>query len=79
MGSSSRGKDARRNSQGKRETEAKSGTPSTSRSREESIEQSGQDDLQNPLKSGTTGLGGESRSNGSVREPGGVEGADGAE
>jgi hypothetical protein len=79
MGGSRKGKDARRISQGTRETEAKSGKPSTSRSREESMEQSGQDDFQNPRNSGSTGLAGESRSSGSVREPGGVEGADGAE
>lgn len=79
MGSSRKGKGAARNSQDPRVGRTKSGRPSTSRSPEESIEQSGQDDFQNPCKSGTTGLGGESRSSGSVREPGGVEGAGGAE
>jgi hypothetical protein len=57
----------------------KSGKPSTSRNRDESIAESGEDNFQNPRSSGTTGLGGESKSGSSVREPGGVEGAGGNE
>ena len=71
-------KDAKRDPRELREAQAKSGRPSTSRNREESMNESGQDDFQNPHSSGTTGLGGES-SDSSTGEPGGVEGADGSE
>jgi hypothetical protein len=62
-----------------REGQAKSGRPSTSRNREESMKESGQDNFQNPRSSGTTGLGGESSSDSSTAEPGGMEGAEGSE
>lgn len=70
---------AKRDPRDLREGQAKSGRPSTSRSREESMKESGQDDFQDPGSSGTTGLGGESSSGNSTREPGGVEGAGGSE
>ena len=78
MGNTRKGKGAKRDPQEPREDRAKSTRPSTSRSREESMSESGSDDFQNPRSSGTTGLGGESR-NSSVREPGGVEGVEGRE
>ncbi|HEY3257525.1 MAG TPA: hypothetical protein VGJ64_01605 [Gemmatimonadaceae bacterium] len=71
-------KGAKRDPRDLREGQAKSGKPSTPRSRDESMNESGKDDFQNPRSSGTTSLGGES-SGGSTREPGGVEGADGSE
>lgn len=78
MGNKKKDKGAKRDPRESREDRAKSGRPSTSRSREESMRESGQDDFQNPRSSGTTGLGGES-GNESVREPGGVEGVEGRE
>lgn len=78
MGNIRKDKGAKRDPREPREDRAKSGRPSTSRSREESMRESGQDDFQNPRSSGTTGLGGESGNN-PMREPGGVEGAEGSE
>lgn len=78
MGNTRKDKGAKRDSQNPREDRAKGGRPSTSRNREERMTESGQDDFQNPRSSGTTGLGGESGSS-PVREPGGVEGAEGSE
>lgn len=78
MGNAKKNKGAKRDPQDQREDRAKSGRPSTSRSREESMKESGQDDFQNPRSSGTSGLGGESGNN-SVRGPGGVEGIEGSE
>jgi hypothetical protein len=78
MGNTRKDKGAKRDPRESREDRAKSGRPSTSRSREESMKESGQDDFQNPRSSGTTGLGGES-GNSPAREPGGVEGAEGSE
>ncbi len=78
MGNTRKKKGAKRDSREPREDPAKSSRPSASRSREESMTKSGQDDFQNPRSSGTTGLGGESGNN-PVREPGGVEGAEGSE
>jgi len=74
MGNIRNDKGAKRDSHEPREGQAKRGKPSTSRSREESMTESGNDEFQNPRSSGTTGLGGESGS-GPVREPGGGEGA----
>ena len=71
-------KGAKRDPQELREGQAKSGRPSTSRSREESMSESGQDTFQHPRSSGTTGLAGESNDS-STPEPGGVEGAEGSE
>jgi hypothetical protein len=48
--------------------------PATSRSREESMTGAGDDEFQNPRTSGTTSLGGESRSVDPNSGPGGVEG-----
>ncbi len=79
MPNTGKNKGAKRSPPDPREGRAKSGRPSSSRSREESMEQSGKDDFPNPRSSGSTGLGGESGSGGSVREPGGVEGAGGDE
>jgi len=70
-------KGAARTPQDPREGRAKTGKPSTSRSRRESMDEPRRKDLQDPRSSGTTGLGGESSSGGSLREPGGVEGASG--
>ena len=78
MGNTRKDKGTKRDPLEPREDRAKSGKPSTSRSREESMRESGQDEFQNPRSSGTTGLGSESRSN-PVREPGGVEGVEGSE
>jgi hypothetical protein len=63
------------------EAESKSGKPSapTSRNREESMTESGEDELQSPRTSGTTSLGGESRSIDPNSGPGGVEGTRGDE
>ena len=56
----------------------KAGSP-TSRNREESMTDSGDDEFQNPRTSGTTALGGESPSVDSSSGPGGVEGTRGDE
>lgn len=56
----------------------KAGSP-TSGNREESMTDAGDDEFQNPRTSGTTPLGGESRSVGSNSGPGGVEGTRGDE
>ena len=56
----------------------KAGAP-TSRNREESMTDSGDDEFQNPRTSGTTPLGGESRSADPNSGPGGVEGTRGDE
>ena len=56
----------------------KGGSP-TSRNREESMTDSGDDEFQNPRTSGTTPLGGESRSVDPNSGPGGVEGTRGDE
>jgi len=56
----------------------KAGSP-TSRNREESMTDSGNDEFQNPRTSGTTSLGGESRSVDPNSGPGGVEGTQGDE
>lgn len=77
MGNRKKDKGAKRDPQETREDRAKSTRPSTSRSREESMRESGGDDFQNPRSSGTTGLGGESGNN-PVRGPGGVEGVEGS-
>ena len=63
------------------EGESKSGKPGapTSRNREESMAESGDDEFQNPRTSGTTPLGGESRSVDPNSGPGGVEGTRGDE
>ncbi len=63
------------------EGESKSGKPGgpTSRNREESMTESGDDEFQNPRTSGTTPLGGESRSLDPNSGPGGVEGTRGDE
>lgn len=63
------------------EGEGKSGKagPPTSRNREESMTESGDDAFQNPRTSGTTPLGGESRSVDPNGGPGGVEGTRGDE
>ena len=53
--------------------------PPTSRSREESMTESGDDAFQNPRTSGTTQLGGETRSIDPNSGPGGVEGTRGDE
>lgn len=53
--------------------------PVTSRNREESMAESGDDEFQNPRTSGTTPLGGESGSAEPNRGPGGVEGTRGDE
>ena len=67
MANTGKGKDETRKTQDPREGRAKSTKPSAGK----------QDDFQNPRSSGTTGLGGESKTGGSVREPGGIEGAGG--
>ena len=54
-------------------------SPPTSRNREESMTDSGDDEFQNPRTSGTTPLGGESPSVDSNSGPGGVEGTRGDE
>ena len=51
--------------------------PATSRNREESMTESGDDEFQNPRSSGTTPLGGESRNTDPNAGPGGVEGTRG--
>ena len=56
----------------------KAGSP-TSRNREESMTDSGDDEFQHPRTSGTTPLGGESPSVDRNRGPGGVEGTQGGE
>lgn len=63
------------------EAESKSGNPSapTSRNREESMAESGDDEFQNPRTSGTTALGGEGPSVDPNSGPGGVEGTRGDE
>jgi hypothetical protein len=53
--------------------------PATSRNREESMAESGDDEFQNPRTSGTTSLGGESRNADPNTGPGGVEGTRGDE
>ena len=53
--------------------------PPTSRNREESMTDSGDEGFQNPRTSGTTPLGGESRSVDPNSGPGGVEGTRGDE
>jgi hypothetical protein len=53
--------------------------PNTSRNREESMTESGDDEFQNPRTSGTTPLGGESRGVDPNSGPGGVEGTRGDE
>jgi hypothetical protein len=53
--------------------------PLTSRNREESMTESGDDAFQNPRTSGTTPLGGESRNVDPSGGPGGVEGTRGDE
>jgi hypothetical protein len=78
MGSAKKDKGVKRDPLDPREDRAKSNRPANSRSREESMRESGQDDFQNPRSSGTTGLGSESGSN-PAREPGGVEGVEGSE
>ena len=56
------------------ERKSRSSRAPTSRNREESMTESGNDEFQNPRTSGTTGLGGESRATDPNRGPGGVEG-----
>jgi hypothetical protein len=56
------------------ERKPRSSRAPTSRNREESMTESGNDEFQNPRTSGTTALGGESRDAGSGRGAGGVEG-----
>ena len=51
--------------------------PPTSANREESMTESGEDEFQNPRTSGTTPLGGESRSVDPNSGPGGIEGTRG--
>lgn len=55
------------------------GKPPTSRNREESMAEAGDDEFQNPRTSGTTSLAGESQSTDPNRGPGGVEGTRGDE
>lgn len=52
----------------------KKGSANTSRNREESIKEAGQNGFQRPDTSGTVGLGGESAGSDPNRGPGGVEG-----
>jgi hypothetical protein len=58
---------------------SRKGRAPTSRNREESMSESGDDEFQNPRTSGTTGLGGESQGTDPNRGPGGVEGTSGGE
>ncbi|MDP9179160.1 MAG: hypothetical protein M3O61_15905 [Gemmatimonadota bacterium] len=61
------------------EGKSREGGPPTSRNREESMTESGDDEFQNPRSSGTTPLGGESGSADPNSGPGGVEGTRGDE
>jgi hypothetical protein len=58
---------------------SRAGKPATSRNREESMAEAGEDEFQNPRTSGTTSLGGESQAADPNRGPGGVEGTRGDE
>ena len=59
MANTKRNKGAKRDSPEPREGGATSGRTPTSRNREESMKESGQDEFQNPRSSGTTPLVGE--------------------
>lgn len=61
------------------EDKSRRGRPPTSRNREESMSESGDDEFQNPRTSGTTPLGGETQGTDPNRGPGGVEGTSGSE
>lgn len=78
MARSKKGK-AVRNPLEEGEGKSQKGGPATSRNREESMTESGDDAFQNPRSSGTTPLGGESGSAEPNRGPGGVEGTRGDE
>jgi len=73
VGSSKRGKGVRGPLDEGERKPRRSRAP-TSRNREESMAESGDDEFQNPRTSGTTGLGGESQATDPNRGPGGVEG-----